>query len=362
MATIFRSPIITAIAVLSTTVAVNAQPTIQNRLILQPPPRSLKEFPNPARVLPPAPFVQDVRNRHVFLPAPAIRPNVQSEWPPPTAPIRSIVADAILNTNVSLPLPTGVPTAIDDWPTPQPPLARPAGQLHHRPQLGPIVAPPFSEKTWPTPIAAGRIVLVDPVRNGIVLPLPPVGTPFAQHEWPSPSTTPKKPETFLFYYIQDQTRPSFIQLDWPLPARVPSLIADPIPNRLTFPFVAPPAPFRQHDWPSASIVRIAKVNDPYNRNVFLPVPQGQPTHQHDWPRPTDPRSLLGSHTINDLGALSVPVMSPVRPVDWPIPHGAARPNDLEGLGAFIPRVKFSFRPSWATSATRSFDETFEENV
>ena len=65
MATIFRGKAITAVAVLSTTVAINAQP-IQNRLLLQPPPQSLKDYPNPAPPKP-LPFVQDVQRQSQLL-------------------------------------------------------------------------------------------------------------------------------------------------------------------------------------------------------------------------------------------------------------------------------------------------------
>lgn len=350
MATILRAPLVTAVALLSTTVAINSQPA-QNRLILQPPPRSLKDFPSPVARRP-VPYVQDVRNRHVFLPAPDIRPNVQSDWPTPLAPIRSIIADAILNPNVFLLKPVGTPFVFSDWPSPAQITPKPSGLLHHRPQLGPIVAPPFSEYAWTRPASARPPILVEPFRNGLVLPLPAVGTPFRQQDWGTPARLQLKPETFLFYYIQDQTSPAFIQYDWPRPARVPSLIADPIPNRILFPFVAPSAPFRQQEWPSASRGQIAKIVDPYNRNVFLPIPQGQPTRQTDWPRPRDPQSLQPGHTINDIGILSVPVATPFIPGDWPLPRRVLMLTVIWEREGTSPIFLPTFKPEWAQNVNQ----------
>lgn len=377
MATIFRGKVVTAVAVLSTTVAINAQP-IQNRLLLQPPPRSLKDFPNPARPRP-LPFVADVGNRALYQtpprgnkdwPNPAPRPptpytflfyyvaqevtppSIQKDWPKAPKP-PSITADAILNPNPFQLQPVGLPFHVTEW---QQSNARRAGVTvhHHRQDLGPIVSPPFHEGAWPLPTPSLRPIVVEPFRNGLVLPVPVVGvTPFAQYDFGRVSRPILKPQEFQFYYIQDQTRPGFIQYDWPKAPKLPSIMWEQIPNRLVLPVVLTTTPFRQQDWPNASTRQLAKVVDPYNRNVFLPVPQGTPGHQHDWPRPHSAKSLLGSHTIDDLGILSVPVVNPLRRnYDWPLP---ARPLLLTVIWTSegtTPIYLPTFKAEWAVNSNQ----------
>ena len=355
MATVFRGKIITAVAVLSTAVAVQAQ-TGGTRLGLigaETQPKHLSDFPTPAAPRP-VPYIQDVRNRHVFLPAPnPTPPFAQIDWPTPDPPIRTLIADAILNPNTFFLTPRAAPFAFRDWTLPAQAFPQPRG-VHHRPELSPIVAPPFRVSDWVRPAAAGPQILVEPFRNGRVLPVPAGGgAPFAQIDWPGPSRVTLKPDTHLFYYIQDQTKPGFINYDWPLAPKLPSLTWDFVPNRLLFPFVAPPPPFRQADWPNASTVQIAKIGDPYNRNVFLPIPQGQPTHQLDWPRPRDPLSLQASHTVNDIPLLTRPVVNPViRNYDWPLPARCLLLTIIWEKEGTSPIYLPTFRREWAVNSNQ----------
>ena len=246
----------------------------------------------------------------------------------------------------------GVPFTVDDFYLPSPVPTQPFRVWHHRPQLGPIILPPFREGSWPNPVSAPRSVALELVRaNALLSPVIVAGTPFNQDDWAAPASVPKKPQEFLFYYIQDQTKPGFINYDWPLAPKRPSLVADPITNRLVLPVVITTTPFHQHDWPLAATVRVAKVWDPYNRNVFLPVPVGVPTHQLDWPLPQRARLVPGTHTLNDLGVLSLPVGVPRRPVEWPTPQAILLTVrwELEGRSAiYMPR----FEAEWAVNSNQ----------
>jgi hypothetical protein len=389
MANIFRAPLVTRIAVLSTVVAVNAQTGVQqNRLLLQPPPRSTKDYPTPVRPrmpqpyvqdvrnilllypapgpkpkpitdFPPpkrpihAPYVQDVRNRHVFLVPPNPQPPFnQDDWPSTTPPIRSVVADAILNTSVLLLRPVGTPFNADDWSTvaPQP---RPVVVHHLRQQLNPSVTLPFSEQQWAKPAALPPLVVTEPIRNRLPLPVSAVVPPFNQDDWGLPARLRLQPTTSIFYYLQDQTSPAFIQFDWPKAPRLPSIPAEQVANRLVLPTVVVVLPpFNQDDWPNASTRQIAKIVDPYNRNVLLPPAIGQPGHQLDWPLPQGARSLQGSHTVNDLGILSVPVAHPVLPIDWPRPAPVMLLTVMWIHQGTSPLYVPTFRAEWAVNSNQ----------
>jgi hypothetical protein len=414
MATIFRGKVITAVAVLSTTAAINSQP-ITNRLALTTPaaqkPKTLSDFPNPVQPLP-QPYIHDVRNRLVLQPPPPTlkdfpnpaspirgvfvhhhRPEItappikppgltdfptpaspvrtiyvqhhlpefvtdpdihQLDWPIPAQPIRSLTADAILNPDAFLLKPVPSPFNFTDWTNPAPAQAWPKAQWPHRPHQDPIVAPPYIFTDWINPVAPRPQILVEPFRNGLVLPVPVVGTnPTSQYDWPIPSRLALKPDTHLFYYIQDQTKPGFINYDWPIPPKLPSLTWDFVPNRLLFPFVAPPPPFRQQDWPNASTVQIAKIVDPYNRNVFLPIPQGQPGHQYDWPNPQGPRLKPDTHLLNDLGIVARPVVNPViRNYDWPLPARVMLLTVIWTPEGTTPIYLPTFRVEWAENSNQ----------
>jgi hypothetical protein len=281
MSTIFRAPLITAIAALSTTAANTAQPQ---------------------------------QNRNVLLPigsAPFIAPDFELA---PRVPVLGI------------------------W--------------HHRP-APPPGAMSFNCCDWPNPAMPLRQIVIDPVRNRILLPLPPPGVPFICQDFPLPQRPTLKPETHLFYYMQDQTSPAFIQYDWPKAPKLPTVDTPPVRNQILFPVFATPVPFRQTHWLNPVIVQLAKVNDPPARNTFLPPPVGLPTSQTDWPRPHGAKSQQGSHTLNDLGLLTLPIARPVRPIDWPnprlLPYAASARVDRTSVSILLqPR----FKPEWATDSNQ----------
>jgi hypothetical protein len=330
---------------------------VRNILLLYPAPapkpKPITDFP-PAKRPIHAPYVQDVRNRHVFLVPPNPQPPFnQDDWPSANPPIRSVVADAILNTSVSLVRPIGTPFNQDDWSTVAP-ILRPVVVHHHRQQLGPIVFPSAALTDWPNPAAPRSLRILEPIRNGNVLPVPVVGTsPFNQDDWGLPARLRLQPTTSIFYYLQDQTAPSFIQFDWPKAPRLPSIPAEQVANRLVLPTVVVVLPpFNQDDWPNASTRQIAKIVDPYNRNVLLPPAVGQPGHQYDWPLPQGARSLQGSHTVNDLGILSVPVAHPVLPIDWPRPAPVMLLTIMWIHQGTSPLYVPTFRAEWAVNSNQ----------
>jgi hypothetical protein len=288
MATIFRAPLITAIAALSTTAATSAQS--------QP-------------------------NFNVRLPLAAALPFIGPDIdPPPRLPALSV------------------------W--------------HHRPQP-PSKVLPFSQTLWPTPAVPLRQMVIDPVYNRIMLPLPPPGVPFINQDFPRPAAPILKPDTHLFYYMQDQTSPAFIQYDWPKAPKLPSLVADQVPSRLGLPVTAIVPPFRQRDWLNPATIQLAKVNDPQGRNAFLPPPVGLPTHQTDWPNPQAAKSQQGSHTLNDLGLLTLPIARPMRPLDWPNPKPV--PQSAQARNVREPSVSIllvqRFKPEWAADSNQLLGPT-----
>jgi hypothetical protein len=231
--------------------------------------------------------------------------------------------------------------------------------VHARPGT-PIIGEPYKQRWWPNPAPPLLQVLVEPVRNMILFPPPPIGEPFKNRDFPSPHAPILKPETHLFYYMQDQTAPSFIQYDWPTAPRLPTIETAPIRNEIIFPVPGVVQdPIKQRDWPTAAILRPPTVSDPYNFNVFLPEPQGQARHFHDWPRPHGARSLLDTHSVNTLGLLSLPIFKPVKPIDWPNPRpvpqsAAARAVRADGVSILlVPR----FKPEWAADSNQLIGPT-----
>jgi hypothetical protein len=260
------------------------------------------------------------------------------------------------NFNVRLPLSAHPPFIA---PESDPPARLPSqGVWHLRPGT-PIKGVPFSQTLWPTPTRPLLQLIIDPVRNQILLPLPPPGVPFVQNDWPLPWPQRPQPHTHLFYYMQDQTAPSFIQYDWPKAPKLPSLMADQVPSRLGLPITAIAPPFHQVDWLNPPTLRLAKDCDPEQLNVLLPPPVGVPTHQADWPNPQGAKSLQGSFTLNDLGLLTLPIARPVRPLDWPTPQrmpqsAAARVVRADGVSILlVPR----FKPEWAADSNQLLGPT-----
>jgi len=366
MATIFRQPVVVrTAALLSTTVAINSQ-IPQNTILLrnvEQQPLHLRDFPPPARpVL--VPYVQDVRNQHVFLPAPNPQPPFnQDDWPTPDPPIRSQIVDAILNSTVRLPqVAAQVPFPfghVDELPPA--PILRPHGNIHLRPQPPPSTRPEPRLYDWPlAPILVP--ITVDPVRNEIIFPPPPppTGPERRIFDWPLPKTVPFVLQPWEFYYIQDQTAPSFIQYDWPLPARtLPVRLDDPIPNRLLtlLQFVPVTVPFYKHlDWPNPEIVRRPLVQDPINESVFLPTPTGIPFYKHfDWPLPKGARSLQPEHTNDRVRFLSAPVSVPFyKHLEWPTPARVPATQfwQADNTGAMTQVLKPPFKPEWAMNANQ----------
>jgi hypothetical protein len=277
--TIFRAPVVTAIAALNTVVANTAQPE---------------------------------QNRHVLLP------------------------------------PSPLPFGFHEWVTA--PRLPDVAVWHHRPQPPSPIAPPFIESLWPRPAAPLQQLIVEPVRNRLLFPSVSLIRPFVQADWPGPRPFLPKPETFLFYYIQDQTAPAFIQYDWPKAPRLPTVETAPVRNEILFPLVIPAPPFRQKDWPPPMRRLVAKDHEPEKRNVLLPTPVGLPTHQQDWPRPHGAKSLQGSYTLNDLGLLTVPIVRPVRPLDWPNPARLPRTVFWERSGVPLTLHPRFFKPEWASES------------
>jgi hypothetical protein len=295
MATIFRAPLITAIAALSTTAANSAQ---------LPPTWNLLLFPS-------GPAQQPFYFHH-------------------------------------------------QWPTPAQLGQRPSGLHHYRPEIGPK-DDPRKQRDWPVPSAPGALMRDDVPRNLLLLPPPlSIGDPVKLRDWPTPARLPLKPDTHLFYYMQDQTSPAFIQYDWPKAPQLPTVDTPPIRNPIVFPVVIMVQdPFKQRDWVNPAILKSAFVTDPYNFNVFLPAPQGQAKHQHDWPNPQGAKSQQGSHTLNDLGLLSLPIFKPVKPLDWPNPKPV--PQSAQARNVREPSVSIllvqRFKPEWAADSNQLLGPT-----
>jgi hypothetical protein len=294
----------------------------------------------------------------VFLVPPTPQPPFsQSDWPTPYSPTRSLIADVTLNRNVTLPpAVTGTPFPFGHVDAlPAGPILRPHGVMHR---------PEFTQGATPFGVdlfdLAPRVptITVDPIRNEILFPVVVPGVPFYKHlDWPTPTRPTLKPETFLFYYIQDQTSPAFIQFDWPQPARtLPVRQDDPIPNRLLtlLPFVPVTVPFYKHeDWPLPSRTLRPIEQDAYNASVFLKPPIGVPFSIDDWPRPQGARSLQPDHFNDRIQLLTVPVLVPFyKHLDWPNP---ARPIPTRYFDAG-PRPLLNaaglFKPEWAVNSNQ----------
>lgn len=330
MANIFREPIyVGVVAAMSTAVAIGAQGQVERSPALirtEVQARHLLDQPKPANPLP-APYVHDVPNLSVYLHAPTPQyPFGVSDWPTPDAPVRSLIVDEILNQTVRLPqLPPQTPFPfghVDELP--KAPTRFPYGVMLRQEYL-PGQQPPFTTEQF---YKAPRLLSAptEPVRNEILFPLPSAIPPFYKDvEWPLPARPVLKPETFLFYYIQNQTSPGFIQYDWPTPARVPFVRQDdPVPNRLLtlLPSVPLTVPFYKHrDFPLPAVLQRPGVQDPLNTNVFLPAPSGLPFYRHlEWPLPKAAKSLQPDHANDSIPLLTVPVLVPFyKHLEWPLP-------------------------------------------